>query len=62
MSQEYYILNLLDIKDKNIKLIDNFYKIEGFREVKYNFTLFILHFMCKVFIFFTLSSFSIIFL
>ena len=29
MSQEYCILNLLNIEDKNIKLIDNFYKIEN---------------------------------
>ena len=28
MSQEYCILDLLNIKDKNIKLIDNFYKME----------------------------------
>ena len=28
MSHEYCILNLLNIKDKNIKLLDNFYKLE----------------------------------
>ena len=27
MSHEYYILNLLNIKDKNVKLLDNFYII-----------------------------------
>ena len=28
MSQDNYILNLLNIEDKNIKLTNNFYKIE----------------------------------
>ena len=27
MSQEYCILNLLNIEDKNIKLTENFYKV-----------------------------------
>ena len=35
MSQEYCILNLLNIEDKNIKLTENFYKIESFDEIKY---------------------------
>ena len=35
MSQEYYILNLLNIEDKNVKLIENFYKIEKFGQIKY---------------------------
>ena len=35
MSQEYYILNLLNIEDKNIKLMENFYKIEKFGNIKY---------------------------
>ena len=35
MSQEYCILNLLNIEDKNIKLIDNFYKIEKFGNINY---------------------------
>ena len=35
MSQEYYILNLLNIEDKNIKLMKNFYKIEKFGNIKY---------------------------
>ena len=35
MSQEYCILNLLNIEDKNIKLIENFYKIEKFENIKY---------------------------
>ena len=35
MSQEYYILNLLNIEDKNIKLVENFYKIEKFGNIKY---------------------------
>ena len=30
MSQEYCILNLLNIEDKNINLTQNFYKIEMF--------------------------------
>ena len=29
MSHEYCILNLLNIEDKNIKLTENFYKIEN---------------------------------
>lgn len=28
MSHEYCILNLLNIKDTNVKLLDNFYKLE----------------------------------
>ena len=35
MSQEYCILNLLNIEDKNIKLTENFYKIENFGGIKY---------------------------
>lgn len=35
MSQEYYILNLLNIEDENIKLMENFYKIEKFENIKY---------------------------
>lgn len=35
MSQEYYILNLLNIEDKNVKLIENFYKIGKFGQIKY---------------------------
>jgi len=35
MSQEYCILNLLNIEDKNIKLTENFYKIEDFDRIKY---------------------------
>ena len=35
MSQEYCILNLLNIEDKNIKLTKNFYKIESFDGIKY---------------------------
>ena len=35
MSQEYCILNLLNIEDKNIKLTENFYKIEDFDGIKY---------------------------
>ena len=35
MSQEYCILNLLNIEDKNVKLIGNFYKIEKFGNIKY---------------------------
>ena len=35
MSQEYCILNLLNIEDPNIKLIENFYKIENFDGIKY---------------------------
>lgn len=35
MSQEYCILNLLNIEDKNIKLTENFYKVEDFDGIKY---------------------------
>ena len=35
MSHEYCILDLLNIKDKNIKLIDNFYKMEKIDNVNY---------------------------
>ena len=35
MSLEYCILNLLNIEDKNVKLIENFYKIEKFGQIKY---------------------------
>ena len=35
MSQEYCILNLLNIEDKNIKLMKNFFKKEKFGEIKY---------------------------
>lgn len=35
MSQEYCILNLLNIEDKNIKLTKNFYKIEKFGDIYY---------------------------
>ena len=35
MSYEYSILDLLNIKDKNIKLIDNFYKMEKIDNVDY---------------------------
>ena len=35
MSHEYCILDLLNIKDKNIKLIDNFYKIEKIDSIDY---------------------------
>ena len=35
MSQEYCILNLLNIEDKNIKLTQNFYKIEKFDGIDY---------------------------
>ena len=35
MSQKYCILNLLNIEDKNIKLTENFYKIENFDGIKY---------------------------
>ena len=35
MSLEYCILNLLNIEDKNIKLTENFYKIEDFDGIKY---------------------------
>ena len=35
MSQEYCILNLLNIEDKNVKVIENFYKIEKFGNIKY---------------------------
>ena len=33
MSQEYCILNLLNIEDKNINLTQNFYKIEKFGDI-----------------------------
>ena len=33
MSQEYCILNLLNIEDKNISLTQNFYKIEKFGDI-----------------------------
>ena len=35
MSHEYCILDLLNIKDKNIKLIDNFYKMEKIDNIDY---------------------------
>ena len=35
MSQEYYILNLLNIEDKNIKLMENFYHVETFENIQY---------------------------
>ena len=35
MSQEYSILNLLNIEDKNIKLSENFYKTEKYDNVNY---------------------------
>ena len=35
MSQEYCILNLLNIEDKNIKLTQNFYKVEKFNDIDY---------------------------
>lgn len=35
MSHEYCILDLLNIKDKNVKLIDNFYKLEKIDNVIY---------------------------
>ena len=35
MSQEYCILNFLNIEDKNIKLTQNFYKIENFDGINY---------------------------
>ena len=35
MSQEYCILNLLNIEDKNIKLTENFYNVEDFDGIKY---------------------------
>ena len=35
MSQEYCILNLLNIEDKNRKLVKNFYKIEKFGNINY---------------------------
>lgn len=35
MSQEYCILNLLNIEDKNINLTQNFYKIEKFGDIYY---------------------------
>ena len=35
MSQEYCILNLLNIEDKNIKLTKDFYHIETFEDIQY---------------------------
>ena len=35
MSQEYCILNLLNIEDPNIKLTKDFYKVENFNGIKY---------------------------
>ena len=35
MSQEYCVLNLLNIEDPNIKLTENFYKVENFDGIKY---------------------------
>lgn len=35
MSHEYCILNLLNIKDKNVKLLDNFYKLEKIDNITY---------------------------
>ena len=35
MSQEYCILNLLNIEYKNIKLTENFYKLEKFGDIQY---------------------------
>ena len=35
MSQEYCILNLLNIEDKNINLTQNFYKTERFGDIYY---------------------------
>ena len=35
MSHEYCILNLLNIKDKNLKLLDNFYKLERIDNITY---------------------------
>ena len=35
MSQEYCILNFLNIEDKNIKLTQNFYKVENFNGIDY---------------------------
>lgn len=35
MSQEYCILNLLNIENKNVKLIENFYKFVKFENIKY---------------------------
>ena len=35
MSQDNYILNLLNIEDKNIKLVKDFYKVEEIDNVKY---------------------------
>ena len=35
MSQEYCILNLLNIEDKSIKLTQNFYKVESFDGINY---------------------------
>lgn len=35
MSHEYCILDLLNFKDKNITLLDNFYKLEGIDNITY---------------------------
>lgn len=35
MPQEYCILNLLNIENKNVKLIENFYKFVKFENIKY---------------------------
>ena len=35
MSQEYCILNLLNIKDKNIKLLENWYRLEKINNITY---------------------------
>ena len=35
MLRKYCILNLLNIEDKDVKLIENFYKIEKFENIKY---------------------------
>ena len=35
MSQKYCILNLLNIEDPNVKLTENFYKLENFEGIKY---------------------------
>ena len=33
MSHEYCILNLLNIKDKNVELLDNFYKLKKINNI-----------------------------
>ena len=35
MSQEYCILNLLNIEDHNVKLTENYYKVKNFDGIKY---------------------------